>query len=332
VRLGDRAFLDVAEDMIRHRYDIDQYHVENTALHLAGFQRAERGEHGHISRQEKVQGRNLYWEANCVPSHTWDRGLLLHWALTGDCRSLESALENGRAYRRFFYEQHKLAEKPKMEYGEFRTPVWAMDNWMALYEYTGEKKYLDWAGEVFDKTILAMERDNGSRGHIVKDGKQCAQFTAYMVEPVCRLHHLTGRRDAIEFLKRVLDWQRDRGTVRGIEANGRYYPTLWLEDWDDEPIPLDKKVSYEAIVHYSIMFSDGYAYLWRVFGRPEDRAFARKLFREFVFYYGLGNGADRSARTPLGYHYLGAVFDVVPKVHAFSGRYGLLFLDIENDR
>jgi hypothetical protein len=328
LRLGDREFLDNAEDMVRARYDIGQYHVENTVSYLGGFQRAERNEHGHLERQEAIKGRNTQWEANCVPSHTWNRCLLLHWALTGDPRSLETAMENGRAYRRFFYDQSKLGQKQKLPYNEFRTPAWAMENWLALYEYTGEKKYLDWSNEVFDKTLLAMEKDNGSRGHIIKDGKQSAQFVGYMVEPVCRLHHHTGRKDVIQFLQRVLDWQREACTIRGVEKDAVYYPLLWREDWDFDP-DLEKDVKLGAGKAYDFPLSDGYAYLYHVLGRKRDLEFAERLFKEALFYLTIGKVTDKNQRSPLGYHHLGTPFESTAKMHAWTGRYCQLYLYVE---
>jgi hypothetical protein len=324
LRLGDREFLDVAEDMIRHRYDIDQYHVENTEPHLGGFQRYEKGEHGHLARQVG----NPLWEKNTHASHTWNRCLLLHWALTGDPRSLDVAQQNGRAFHRFLYGQHKLGEKPKLPWGEFRVPVWAMENWLALYEYTGRKEWLDRANEVFDKTLLAMERDNGERGHILKDGKQGAQFTGYMVEPVARLHHVTGRPDVIEFLKRALDWQRTAGTVRGEEKDGVYYPLMWREDWDYEPEP-DEPITIGVAHHYNYPMLDGYAYLYRVLRRPEDLEFSRRLFKEAMFYIMTDRVQDRSYRSPLGYHHLTDIFGFTPKLRAWDGRYGQIYLYVE---
>lgn len=330
LRLDAPAFLSVAEEMVRHRYDIDQYHVENTAPHLGGFQRNERGEHGHIERQEAVEGRNTSWESNARPSHTWNRCLLLHWAMTGDPRSLETARENGRAFHRFFYEQHKLAKRAKLPFDEFRTPAWAIENWLALYEYTGEKQYLDWANEIFDKTLLAMERDNGMCGHIIKGGRQSAQFVGYIVEPVCRLHACTGRRDVARFLKRVLDWQREKGAIRGFEKDGVYYPVMWREDWSYEPAP-GEAISIGVGHHYDYPLCDGYAYLYRVFGDGKDLEFARQLFKDIVFYQTICEVRGKP-RSPIGYHHLGSPFGFTPKIQAWSGRYAQLYLQIEEER
>jgi hypothetical protein len=329
LRLDDPMLLTVGQEMVRHRYDIDQYHVENTQPYLAGFQRDERGQHGHLARQEALRGRNVSWESNARPSHTWNRGLLLYWALTGDPRALAAAQANGRAFHRFFYEQHELGKKAQLPFAEFRTPAWAMDNWLALYEYTGDSRYLVWAEEVFDKTLLAMERAHGQRGHILKDGRQGAQFVGYMVEPVCRLHHYTRRRDVAAFLKRVLDWQRQAGALRGFTKNGIYYPVMWREDWDYNP-ELDEAISIGVGHHYDYPLCDGYAYLYRLYRRKRDREFARQLFTDITFYQIMCE-VQGKARSPIGYHHLGKFFGFTPKLHAWSGRYAQIFLQDEAD-
>jgi hypothetical protein len=267
--------------MIRHRYDIDQYHVENTEPYLGGFQRYEKGEHGHLARQAENYGpKAANWELNTAPSHTWNRDLLLHWALTGDPRSLSAAEQNGRAYVRFFESNKNWGRTNYVEYGEFRTPGWAMENYLALYEYTGKTQWLARAEDVFDKTLLAMERANGSQGHILKAGKQNAQFVAYIVEPVCRLHHCTGRSDVIAFLDRVLTFEKEKNCVPGGEINGRYVPTRWqIDEWDSSVEDVESGVSPV----YSWQLADGYAYLSHAQGGRGRMEFAGQLFRESVF-------------------------------------------------
>ncbi|MBA4386771.1 MAG: hypothetical protein C0404_02250 [Verrucomicrobia bacterium] len=325
LRLGDPVMLDLADDMCRHRYDIDQYHVSAAPEYLGLFARYEKGEHGNLDRQPQ-KSRN--WELNTAPSHTWNRGLLLWWALTGDRRALSAARENGEAYYRFFYGQNKLGQKDKLVYGEFRTPAWAIENWLALYEYTGEQKYLDWANEIFTKTLLAMEKDNGTKGHILKEGKQGAQFTGYTIEPVCRLHHLTGRQDVADYLKRVLDWQREKGTTGGVTKDGKYHPVKFLEDMSGDYEDGD---AIGAGVYYDYLFADGYAYLYKIFGRKQDLEYARRLFRDGVFYFTFSAGVEPAARSPLGYHHLGDPFGSGEKLSAYNGRYPLIYLAVEKE-
>jgi hypothetical protein len=56
---------------------------------------------------------------------------------------------------------------------------------------------------------------------------------------------------------------------------------------------------------------------------------AARQIKRSSFYYGPQNGVPRETRTPLGYHYRGEPYGPTPKVHAFSGRYGQLFLSLE---
>ena len=322
LRLGDREFLDVAEDMARHRHDIDQYHVEDTATWLGGFQRFEKGEHGHLKRQR----RHRQWEINAGPSHTWNRGLLLHWALTGDPRSLDAAEQNGRAYRRFFYNQHKLHEKETLPWRQIRVPGWAIENWLALHEYTGKTEYLDWANEIFDKSLLAMEQENGGVGHILPEGRQDAQQVAYTLEPVIRLHHHTGRDDIVGFLQRVLDWHREAGTARGFEKDGVYWPLLWREQWTGNDLTLEETPTHEWSQTFGWLFADGYAYLHRVLGRDKDMDIARRAFADTALHFGMQQVADPASRHALGYHWGGSPFGYTTKIQGLNGRYGLLYL------
>jgi hypothetical protein len=319
LRTGDGRFMSVGDDMSRHRYDIDQYHVGGTGRWLAFFQRYEKGEHGNQFRAIQPYTE---LERKACPSHAWNRGPLLHWALTGDRRSLETAVEVGQAYHNFIYSQNKLAEKDSLHWNEFRTAGWAMESWLALYEYTGEGKYLKWAEEVFGKILLSMEKSNGSRGHIIAQGRQGAQFLSYIIEPVCRLHALTGNRDVAGFLWRVLEWQRRTGVAGGTTSGGKYIPTGFIEHWDAGE-------GLAAVMGYNVAMADGYAYLHRLYGRPEDLQFARRAFRDFVLYYGSRGPTAPEFRTPLGFHYLGDPLSGAEKLHILSTRFGQIYLGAE---
>lgn len=199
---------------------------------------------------------------------------------------------------------------------------------MALHEYTGDPKYLDWSIEVFEKTLLSMEQENGRCGHILEGGKQGAQFVGYIVEPVCRLHHITRRRDVAGFLRRVLDWQREAGTLRGFRKEGRYYPVMWRENWDFEP-DLDEPIAIGVGHHYNYPLCDGYAYLHRLYGRQRDRRFARQLFTDITFYQVMQEVGGHE-RSPIGLHHLGSPLHSAAKLHAWSGRYAQLFQQLED--
>lgn len=329
LRSGTREFFDVGEDMIRHRQDIDQYHVENTAHHLAGCQRYEKGDHGDMLHQRERFGmRPMNGEINCSITHTRNRDLLLHWALTGDPRSLSVAAQNGRACKRFLENRKDWATTNCVVINEFRAQGWCIENFLALYEYTGESDWLDWANLTFEKTFLAMEAANGKKGYIIPNGEQSPQFLSFCVEPLCRLHHYTKRRDVLEFLQRVLDYQYARRCHGGHPVGERYYVTLWQnDDWELAP---DKTASWSGI--YSTGLLDGYAYLYLITRDSKYLALARRLFKEMYFYYGSQRpDVLPEYRTPLGLHYHGrSDTSHCEQTHAMLGRYGQLYLQIEN--
>jgi rhamnogalacturonyl hydrolase YesR len=209
-------------------------------------------------------------------------------------------------------------------------PGWGIENNIALYEYTGKTQWLARAEEIFDKTLLAMEKKNGAKGHIIKDGNQNSQFMMYMVEPVCRLHHYTGRNDVIGFLQRVLDWQIEKRSGGGYEKGDMYHATVWQDgDYDEKP----EEAELDASSAYSIGLLDGYAYLYRVTGKSRYLDIARRLFKESIFYYGCGSTPKKTARTPLGFHYYGSPIKYhAEKMQAVMGRYGQLYMQIEVEK
>ncbi len=311
LRFDQREMLDIGEDMVRHRADIDRGQ---------GWQRYEKGHHGNLERIRRSKYRN---RGGFRPhaSHTWNRGLLLYWALTGDPRAREAAEENGKAYYHIL-DKHKNAD---VDMREFRVPTWALEACLAMYEYTGSERYLEKANEVFTRTLLSMEKKRGSQGHIVDGGKQQAQFTGFLVEPIARLHHVTERKDVLDFLSRVLDWQRKNGVYDGIETGGKYKCLKFVQNWDLHREGKDPG----AGIAYGFMFADGYAYLYSKTGRAEDWDFARKVFRDTVFFYGLPGEVEPNERTPLGYHLDGLPFGMCAKLHAWSTRYHQIYLETE---
>jgi len=318
LRYGDPDMLDLGEAMARHRYDIDRG---------SGWQQYEKGYHG--NREwigDDKYGKRGYYSLHA--SHTWIRGLLLYWALTGDRRAYEAAEQSAQAFYKLLGESKGDG---KVNYPEFRTPGWAIEACLAMYEYGGRKEYLAKAREIFNRTLLAMERDNGRRGHIIPGGQQSTQFVSYIIEPAARLHRLTGEMEIAAFLKRVLDWHRKEGVIFGDEKAGKYRPLRLVINW--ERARTWPEAAFTVTLAYGLQFADGYAYLHGVYGKKEDLEFGRKLFRDMMFYYGIPDlEVERSARCPLGYHFAGETQVWAAKLHAFTGRYGQQMLMLEQQR
>ncbi|MCK5850714.1 MAG: hypothetical protein KAH23_07345, partial [Kiritimatiellae bacterium] len=186
-------------------------------------------------------------------------------------------------------------------------------------------KYLDQAYEGFVNSLLRMEKANGSKGHIIKDGKQSAQFVSYMIEPIARLHHLTQKAEVVRFLKRVLDWHCEHGTVGGVMRGQKYAPLMFGNIWREA----EGRETFVTVI-YNFQFADGYAYLYKIYHRKKDLQFSRKIFRDGMFYYGCqAIEKDPAYRTPLGYHFRGRLRNMCSKVHAFSTRYDQIYLQME---
>jgi hypothetical protein len=317
IRTGDRTMFDVASDMASHRYDIDRG--------FWGWQHYEKGHHGHRARIVRKRYRSGF---KPHASHTWCRGLFLYWVLTGDPRAYEAAELNATAYSKILDRQK---DKPVVPMREFRVPAWGIEACLAMYEYKGDKHYLEKANDIFTRTLLGMEKENGSKGHIIKDGRQSAQFTSYAIEPVVRLINVTGRKDAADFLKRVLAWQRKNGVIGGTMKRDKYQP-LMMKRHSGILADIDEEIQEaSASLAYNLLFADGYAYLFGLFRTEKDMEFARDLYRDAMFYYGIpGTRVDPSARTPLGYHFRGRVDNMCAKVQAFMSRYGQVYMLVED--
>jgi hypothetical protein len=100
-------------------------------------------------------------------------------------------------------------------------------------------------------------------------------------------------------------------------------PIVFLEDWSAEN---EDDMILGAGVEFDFLFADGYAYLHKVLGRKQDLEYARRLFRDAVFYFDSGPGADPAHRAPLGYHFQDTPFGMTAKLHAYSGRWQQIYL------
>jgi hypothetical protein len=78
------------------------------------------------------------------PSHMWSDGLIAAYCLTGDTDLRDAAISVGENMIRW----QKL--RPQIFYCDSRECGWPMLAWVRLYDFTGDKKWLDAAYEVFE--------------------------------------------------------------------------------------------------------------------------------------------------------------------------------------
>jgi hypothetical protein len=284
---GFRAFLDIGEEMTRHRYDVDQYHGRETSHenweYYNGFARVDQGWHGDYDRSAAYRS-----EGTPHPNYTWLGGLLLHHALTGDRRSLESARENADAFLR--YARIALgAEGGSREIAqahEVRAAALSIQNLVDFGDFTGEAEYLDAARAVFSHVILHSEELRGSRGLLEPEERHHLWNLVLLLEPLRKLHAATGDADVLSLLARVC--RRLEGIYRatGGRREGTYYRPLQLPTWWREGTQTGTETPYGLLV------ADAFAWVFLSTGERSYMDFARWLFFDSVMYRDASAGSS----------------------------------------
>lgn len=291
---GKREFVDLGVEMLRHRYDIDQYHNEDRTdpdwTWYNGLQRYEYGYHGRLLAEKHPHGE---WTPD--PQHTWLEGLLLGYALTGDRKALEAARENAEALVDFF--THNKTYRPEdvrgplYYYGELRAMGRAVEQLLAFYEFTGETKYWEMAYRIFEDGILYAEEYYGNNGFFQvgydeRGDRQEAQELFPVVDlmrPMIRMHQVSQDPRALAVLLRVLNWVKTEGyRGSGRMVLDKYLPLQLPFYW----VKRGRQVAGENwFLEYNHITTDAYAYAYLQTGVEDYLGFARRLFRDANLYY-----------------------------------------------
>ncbi len=284
LRYGKREFHDIGVEMLRHRYDWDQYHgqerMDPNWRWFNGFQRFDVGFHGARMRTYHPHGE---WTA--VPQQTWLEGLLLAHCITGDPRALEAARENADAFVNYFMVAGELDEsvrKPMHHYGQISVRAMAMKNLLAFYEFTGEPLYYETARKIFTNGVLYAEEYYGNAGFFgIIENRQNVFPLVRLLEPLMDMHRVSGDPDALALLLRALNWLREEGYERTglVYEDGSYLPLQLPYGWEDGG---DLKVWY---IPYNFLTADAYTYAYLQTGEPAFLNFARELFRDSAIFY-----------------------------------------------
>lgn len=134
------------------------------------------------------------------PSHMWVDGLIAAWCLTGEPDYRDAALSVGANMRRW------QTDRPEIFYCDSRECGWPMLAYLCLHRHTGERRWLDYADEVFafyaehmtDAGEILYELPHGLG--ITKQGY--GEFITWRA--VFRFWERTGREDVRAFLVRCL--------------------------------------------------------------------------------------------------------------------------------
>ena len=316
VRTGKGKLFDAGVEMAKHRYDIDQYYGERTSTQrhqLWGnhFQFYENDRHGDL--KGKVS----------KPTHNWNSGIILYYLLTGDRKALEAAEENTKGILNHFGERGLFDATKLGCTGEVRSDGWSMLNLISLYRVTGNPLYLETASNIAQNRYLFSEQEAGGRGvlgggqssnHLaikfstipcecVKIGNTCTLcknaveplMMGYVIEGLIAVHQETQDEELGAMLVRATDFLKDRMIFGGdYDENGNYRPLRVAKYWiEEDPYGDIRKASeYHRDVHegysasiYTLFWTDYFAYAYQLTNNSEYLDWARKCFRDMMFYY-----------------------------------------------
>ena len=169
-RTGDlRYFEEACRASIHHR-DVDTCHASSDAGRIGGVYRHSIGHVGEYYSYEdraapavtlddeafkkRSQSGGVPWGTFTV-SHTWIDGFLLHYFLTGDRRSLETAIEVADRYGG----EHTR----NYEFTNCRNNGWHLILAMETYRATGDPYYLNASHIIIERTLDRQTEDGGWR-------------------------------------------------------------------------------------------------------------------------------------------------------------------------
>ena len=277
-RSGDMRYFEEACRAVLHHRDVDTCHVSAEDFNVGGVYRHRVGHTGDfypggyglsdraIATGEfpptnlwvdLVESRELrailIWGGEFTISHTWVDGFLLHYFLTGDPRSLETARMVADRYDGHYARNY--------EFTNGRNNGWHLILTMAMYNATGDRFYLNAAHIIVDRTLERQTEDGGWRRMLVPAHCHCepprhmgnAGFMVGLLLVGLKLFH-----QATE----------DQRAAESIIQGAKF---LVRDMWDEESAGFHStscphsRVSTDNFQHGIA----GIAYAWRLSGDPE---------------------------------------------------------------
>ncbi|MEZ4526976.1 MAG: PKD domain-containing protein [Desulfobacterales bacterium] len=234
---------------------------------------------------------------------------MLYYLLTGDRKAWEAAEENGKAALNHYGTGGLFdADVKRPAQYETRMETWPILNLVNLYRVSGNAEYLRVAKNIAKNRLLVREQAAGGKGYFgsgdensVSDASQSTVMWMYAIEAMISIHYETQDPDLRQLLIRMADFTKDSFLFGGAyNAKGEYMPVLstWIWHKNDpdgsaglaalDPNASDfytKKEYYSAEPVNTFFWADLFAYAYRLTDKTEYMDWARKCFRDSIFYY-----------------------------------------------
>lgn len=284
LRTGDVGFWELSQEIGLHSVDID-------LIHLRGADRSPmfffEGNYTYWLNRYERDAHDLDRQGDPGPrrSHSWVRGKVAYYLLTGDERFLEDAWAMAEATR-----QALKLDRGQFERPETRFMGWSIEGLLAVYGVTYEKQMLDAAMELF-RLIVKYESVvddvpqgySNVRGYYGLNYDELITNESYYAGPLIQLYRATRDPDVRAYLMREAYWVKDRYLLGGTtDARGWYYPLCGVVDnW--------KETDPEAGNRYTQnlwLLVDLIAFAWEQTGLKEFRDLARRMFADSILHWG----------------------------------------------
>lgn len=326
LRLGDRALWDRGEEQAVFMSTYGQYHHFDANPYAPAVSFYEKTDHGGDADGDFTPP---------IPSHNWLRRLVYYHWLTGDMRAKEAALTNATGIHRYFAEAMDVFTPGGLDsfvLTEARFSGWSLDNALAVYQLTGEKKWIDLARALYENGLRYLY---DSSGHLEDAGpreKGWVLFTAYTIEPIIRLYFQTEdaalKANILDLVRGVITGTLEKEVVPHEGSGAAYKPTCITDEWDgSSPGPESNSMLY------NLFCASAYALIGWVDKKPAYLERAHRLFADGVLFHDYYASfpehptVDESAASP--YTWASGVYPgSESKVHARFNRAGLPYLFI----
>ena len=201
MQTGNPLFMQLATQMIKHRIEIDQGWSEREVEQFKGLQR-KTGTYTqfHVSR---------FSHHSSTPTviDNWLPGIILHYMMTGDMKSLEAAKVNiaaiEREWIRLTNTKNYSDQKKKYHLQGISRSIFA---YIAMYDLTADQVWLDKANKQFETFVVPIWKRQGPHLHAANQTAS-QEYTqgdiryCYSIQALCELHHVGGNTNVLALLK-----------------------------------------------------------------------------------------------------------------------------------
>ena len=276
LRLGDRAFWDVAEAHVRQATEYGQNWGIDANPYVASISFYEKTSHGLAAEWQRPSA-----------SHNWIRRLVLYHWLTGDTAARDAALFNAEALWRYFQDGFDITQPTSFSLTEWsplaetRHMTWTLENWMEVYAMTGDPRWMQGCEDIVRCLLYKFQQ----WGHLEGGNPRTlggSLMSHYASEPLVRFHQVCTnqalKNDLLAMMRGMLRASYEVDVVDAQGSGTSYEPARIAEDWDAATGPEDTDTIFNGFA------ASLYAYVGWVDGNAAYVAKAHRLWADGVFY------------------------------------------------